>query len=773
MKRTRWEGNEIILTNDVEDNGDNMLNNIDEAFGIIGATTIVKGYEVAQTVVPSMNIVIPAGIAFDVLEDMLMVNLEDKNITVSSSDPALDRRDTVQMKREEVEQALETRSFKNPTTGIVTQSSMDTEKEYTVQIEVKPGTPGSASAPTIDAGWVKLAEILVPAASITVITSNIYNIDAISIGLNNTNWTSNVASIYQNGTISEIQKSIYDYSQAFETEILTVNGNITQTAGVTSLKATTIADSLIITGIADFQIAGIDLLKPVTILDVGHTDQGILDFNRGSGTYGADIYTDYRLINESGVFKIYNNNTTDGQKTLGIFSTSEIQFNNTTIIGSGINNTVDLLQVGSNTDISASIGRARMGLVTGKSGAFYIGHYDFFNATDYNFLIDNISNTIVNSKSGRQVVIRNADNNVATFSSSEISLLKPVTIQEDTFVLQKFDRTANVAVSNVFGLAVSLSNTLSILDVTTANTVLASFSPSAISLLKPVTISGAGSTPFTIDGGAGALSTSIKNSGLGSNNTISQRQFNATNSGRVETLLGQAQYTNFWNIGLESDGVYTIATNVAGNMSSGILLQMTASLIKLLKPVTVGSGVDLIALDNINHVINMGYGASNYLRGSTAGGALNFITSGRAISNANSSLQLTASGRVVVGLGATDNTVDAFQVAGSIYASGGINTGYGTNNVVPEDVYFDRTSITSDKILPAISIKETAHISYNVTSGVNIDFRLPATGTYSYTFVADGSSGIFVGSGASEAGNFIVATIGSGDQISITYRRLT
>lgn len=110
----------------------------------------------------------------------------------------------------------------------------------------------------------------------------------------------------------------------------------------------------------------------------------------------------------------------------------------------------------------------------------------------------------------------------------------------------------------------------------------------------------------------------------------------------------------------------------------------------------------------------------------------------------------------------------SIDMIGSVDA-GAVNTGQGYNNVVPEDVYYSKTDVAIDQILPSILITQTAHISFQTSAG-GIDFRLPAIGTYSFSFVA---SGDFIGSENSVPANYNVAQLGIGEHIIITYRRIS
>jgi hypothetical protein len=172
----------------------------------------------------------------------------------------------------------------------------------------------------------------------------------------------------------------------------TFTGNITQTSGVTSLKATTI-DGITLTTIGSVYQAG----------SLGYTDanQGFL----------------YRPP-QAGAANAHNFQSFAGVSLLQIGESGRVWFG-------GTDNEADLLQVGVGLNISAGIGFGKLGYNGTDSDQFSISHYDNNNSVDY-ALIASSTNTFLNSKA--TVYIRNSDATTAQFSSSAISLLKPVTV---------------------------------------------------------------------------------------------------------------------------------------------------------------------------------------------------------------------------------------------------------------------------------------------------------------------------------------------------------
>ena len=209
MKIGRWEGNEIIYTIDVNGNSVNLMEDFDFTMDILGANMVVSGMVVTEALTPDMTIRISAGIAKDFTVGSFLIGNALIGV-VTASDPVLDRRDIIEVRRVIDNITPATRQFKDPDTEDITESTIDTEVQYITEIKVLAGTPGTGLSLAVETGWIKIAEILVPAASLTVVNANIYNIDTEKAGVNNTNWTTTMASIHRNGTISEMKTDIVD-----------------------------------------------------------------------------------------------------------------------------------------------------------------------------------------------------------------------------------------------------------------------------------------------------------------------------------------------------------------------------------------------------------------------------------------------------------------------------------------------------------------------------------------------------------------------------------
>lgn len=96
------------------------------------------------------------------------------------------------------------RAFNDPDTDTQTYQYVDTKKRMLPEYQIKKGEEGSATAPTTDAGWVKLAEVHIPANATSILASYIKNITADVAGLDNEDWTNDEDGTYDIGYISDV-----------------------------------------------------------------------------------------------------------------------------------------------------------------------------------------------------------------------------------------------------------------------------------------------------------------------------------------------------------------------------------------------------------------------------------------------------------------------------------------------------------------------------------------------------------------------------------------
>jgi hypothetical protein len=119
-----------------------------------------------------------------------------------------DRIDVVQIRGETEEYDQQQRAFYDTESGGEIYLDMKTKIRLIVNITVKQGVEGIGSAPVVDSGWIKLAEILVPANSLAITNDNIRNVTAITQGNENTEWTNERGRTFYLGSWNELKTMI-------------------------------------------------------------------------------------------------------------------------------------------------------------------------------------------------------------------------------------------------------------------------------------------------------------------------------------------------------------------------------------------------------------------------------------------------------------------------------------------------------------------------------------------------------------------------------------
>jgi hypothetical protein len=124
--------------------------------------------------------------------------------SVEVASATLDRLDTVQIRGKETPAEFQQRKFKDPETGTISTKTMATKKIIEIEIAVKRGADGSVAAPLADAGWIKLAELFIPARTVSITEANIRNITARASGEENNEWTNDKTRTFNPGYLTDI-----------------------------------------------------------------------------------------------------------------------------------------------------------------------------------------------------------------------------------------------------------------------------------------------------------------------------------------------------------------------------------------------------------------------------------------------------------------------------------------------------------------------------------------------------------------------------------------
>jgi hypothetical protein len=205
--------NEIVKAVDFSFAHDQAINNATLGIQTIMANEgndFIIGGKVKPYPSGGMNFIISpiyghcAGSGIDFIETLTSQN----PISIEDADPVHDRIDTIQVRGVAGFYDHQDREFRDPVSGIKAIEYIPTKKRIYMEVSVKKGSFGSVTAPSADVGYIKLAEIHVPAASVSVDAENIKNITARHTGAENVNWTMDRTRTFNLGYLADIVATI-------------------------------------------------------------------------------------------------------------------------------------------------------------------------------------------------------------------------------------------------------------------------------------------------------------------------------------------------------------------------------------------------------------------------------------------------------------------------------------------------------------------------------------------------------------------------------------
>jgi hypothetical protein len=200
--------NEIVKAEDFTFSHDQAVNNIAAAMqGILAnpGLDLVIGGSVKPYISGGMNVSIDPVFAHCGSTGVDVVETEiTPLVSIDAAHQVLDRIDIIQVRGHEEPYDFQNRKFRNPMSGEEIIQNIATKKKIILEVAVKKGENGSSSAEAADAGYVKLAEIIIPAGSVSINADNIRNITARSPGVENGNWTVDKARTFTPGYLADM-----------------------------------------------------------------------------------------------------------------------------------------------------------------------------------------------------------------------------------------------------------------------------------------------------------------------------------------------------------------------------------------------------------------------------------------------------------------------------------------------------------------------------------------------------------------------------------------
>ena len=200
--------NEILKATDVTFGYDSAIDNVAVAMLAVlsGAdNNFVIGGKVTPYGNGGLNVSIAPIFSLNVAKESVVAETEiTEPVSFEEADSSLDRIDIVEVRAKETTYDVQTRAINDPTSGTKSYQEMATKKKITLEVVVKKGSNGSASAPATDSGFVKIAEVIIPAGTTNITEELIKNITARKSGVENEDWTADKDKTFNPGYLSEI-----------------------------------------------------------------------------------------------------------------------------------------------------------------------------------------------------------------------------------------------------------------------------------------------------------------------------------------------------------------------------------------------------------------------------------------------------------------------------------------------------------------------------------------------------------------------------------------
>lgn len=273
--------NEIMKAADVTFGYDSVIDNIAVAMKSIlsgSANDYVIGGKVTPYGSGGLNVSIAPIYAFKNSTGLCVAETEiTEPVAFEEADSALDRIDIVEVCAENTLYDNQSRAINDPTTGTKSYVQMATKKKVTLKVVVKKGSNGSASAPTVDTGYVKLAEVIIPAGTNNITTEYIKNVTARKGGINNDAWTTNKNVTFNPGYLCEILYNfLVEHNEDgthkntvikaanidFGTDTGKVKGSVLPTGQSFTVRGTNFASNISVTSLIESLVSNVNALYP-------------------------------------------------------------------------------------------------------------------------------------------------------------------------------------------------------------------------------------------------------------------------------------------------------------------------------------------------------------------------------------------------------------------------------------------------------------------------------------------------------------------------------
>lgn len=200
--------NEIFKATDFNFGYDSIISNIATAMKAVLSGS-EGNYVIGGKVTPygsgGLNVSIGPVYGFCNTTGVVVVESEiTEPVSFEEASDSLDRIDIIEICGEETGYDSQLRKFIDPSTGLESTQTVNTKKKIALKVVVKKGSNGSESAPAVDSGYIKIAEVRIPAGTNNITEDLIKNIDARKHGINNTEWTTNASATFNPSYLANI-----------------------------------------------------------------------------------------------------------------------------------------------------------------------------------------------------------------------------------------------------------------------------------------------------------------------------------------------------------------------------------------------------------------------------------------------------------------------------------------------------------------------------------------------------------------------------------------
>jgi WD40 repeat protein len=187
VKSPIWQAAEMLRNDDINEVAKSLYQFITDTFAVLsheqGTTSrVLGGLRVLPQTDLTLTVETGGAVSFDgeyyddintfefVAESgapFAVVLPENTNVTLSAADGTNPRIDVIEIRPVRSEYDPQTRKFRDPVTNAISSAVIPTNVSYQAEIQVVEGTPAaSPSAPASTAGWIKIAEVTVPAGAL-------------------------------------------------------------------------------------------------------------------------------------------------------------------------------------------------------------------------------------------------------------------------------------------------------------------------------------------------------------------------------------------------------------------------------------------------------------------------------------------------------------------------------------------------------------------------------------------------------------------------------